>query len=188
MSATFQQLLEEFPHSPAAAQANYWIGVAAYSAKDYKACIAPLDTARKLDKAQFFERATVRIIAAYYTLGDRDSLAAEVDLYNGGNPKDKIQPEVLRWLGKSYLDREGLSPTPRNILPSLSTRDEVTPDDWLDLGRAQLGGRQYPDAIASVNKYLAAQSDPASQAKGLLVLGRAQLECGQARRRPGLRR
>ena len=175
MSATFQQLIEEFPHSPAAAQANYWIGYAAYSAKDYKACIPPLDIARKLDKAQFFERATLRIIAACYNLGDRDSLAAEVDLYNGGNPKDKIQPEVLRSLGKSYLDAKEY-PASQKYYLQLVSRDEVTPEDWLDLGLAQTGGKQYADAITSINKYLDAQTDPASKAEGLRDLGRAQLE------------
>jgi tetratricopeptide (TPR) repeat protein len=178
MSATFKQLLEEFPHSPAAAQANYWIGSAAFSAKDYKACIPPLEAARRLDKAQFFERATVRIILAYYTLEDRDSLAAQIDLYNAGHPKDKIQSDVLRWLGHSYLEDKNYVPS-QKYLGQLTARDDGTPDDWLDLGRAQLGAKQYPDAITSIQKYLAAQSDPISQAKGLLDLGQAQLESGK---------
>jgi tetratricopeptide (TPR) repeat protein len=178
MAAAFQQLLQEYPRSSAAAQANYWIGFAAYSAKDYKACIAPLQAARKLDKAQFFERATDRIIAAYYTLEDRDSLAAEIDLYNAGNPKDKVQPDVLRWLGQSYLDASDY-PSAEKYLTQLSVRSDVTPDDWLALGRAQLGAKKYPDAIDSINKYLAAQSDPVSQAKGLLDLGQAQLDSGK---------
>ena len=178
MSATFRQLLEEFPHSSAAALANYWIGSAAYSAKDYKACIPPLEAARKLDKAQYFERATVRIIGAYYTLGDRDALAAEVDLYNGGNPKDKVQPEVLRSLGASYLSAKDY-PSAEKYLGQLTARAEATPDDWMSLGRAQLGAKQYFDAITSINKYLATQSDPVAQSKGLLVLGRAQLESGK---------
>jgi TolA-binding protein len=178
MSATFQQLLEEFPHSSVAAEANYWIGAAAYSAKDYKACIPPLEAARKLDKTQFFERATVRIIGAYYTLEDRDSLAAEIDLYNSGNPKDKVQADILRWLGQSYLAAKDY-PNADKYLLQLSSRAEAIPDDWLDLGSAQLGAKQYPDAIASANKYLAAQSDPVSQSKGLLILGQAQLESGK---------
>ena len=175
MSATFRQLLNEYPRTSAAAQANYWIGYSAYFAKDYKACVVPLDAARKLDKAQFFERATVRIIAACYNLGDRDSLAAEVDLYNGGSPKDKVQPEVLRFLGGSYLTAKDY-PSAQKYLGQLAARNEATPDDSLSLGRAQLGAKQYPDAISSINKYLDGQSDPVSQAKGLLVLGRAQLE------------
>jgi len=178
MSAAFQQLLQEFPHSSAAAQANYWIGSASFSAKDYKACIPPLEEARKLDRAQFFERATLRIVLAYYTLGDRDSLAREVDLYDAGRPKDKIQPDVLRFLGQSYLADKDFTGAEK-YLAQLSERPEVTPDDWLSLGNAQLGAKQYPDAITSINTYLAGQTDPISQAKGLLALGRAQLESGK---------
>ncbi|HEX4085688.1 MAG TPA: tetratricopeptide repeat protein [Chthoniobacteraceae bacterium] len=178
MSQAFQQLLREYPHTAAAAQANYWIGSAAYSAKDYKACIAPLETARKMDKAEFFERATVRIIAAYYTLGDRDKLAAEVDLYNNGHPKDKVQAEVLRSLGKSYLDAKDYA-NAQKYLDQLTTRDEVTADDWMNLAKAQLGGKQYADCINSIGRYLDSRKDPLSQANGLLVMGRAQIEAGK---------
>jgi tetratricopeptide (TPR) repeat protein len=178
MAETFKQLLDEYPNTPAAAQANYWIGFAAFSAKDYKACVAPLEAARKLDKAQFFERATVRIIAAYYTLGDRDALAAEVDLYNNNNPKDKVQADVLRSLGSSYLAAKDYA-NAEKYLDQLAGREEVTSDDWLALGNARLGAKKYPEAIESINKYLAAATDPVSQAKGLLVLGRAQLEAGK---------
>jgi TolA-binding protein len=177
MSATFQQLLEEYPHSSFAAEANYWIGAAAYSAKDYKACIAPLDAARKLDKAQYFERATIRIISAYYTLEDRDSLAAEVDLYDGSHPKDKVQADALRWLGESYLDSKMDAPAVK-YLTQLTALPDATADDWLDLANAELGGKQYPEAMAAAGRYLAGRQDPVSQAKGLLTLGRAQLESG----------
>jgi tetratricopeptide (TPR) repeat protein len=175
MSATFKQLLEEFPNSPAAAQANYWIGSAAFSAKDYKACIPPLEAARKLDKAQFFERATLRIILAHYTLEERDPLAVEVDLYEDGHPKDRVQAEVLRWLGESYLQDKDY-PSAEKYLSQLTSRDDATPDDWYDLGRAQRGTKQFSQAIDSLQKYVAAQNDPINQSKGLLELGRAQLE------------
>jgi len=178
MSATFQQLLQEYPRTTAAAQANYWIGSAAFAAKDYKACIQPLAIARKMDHAQFYERATVRIIAAYYTLEDRDSLTREVDDYNNSKPEDKVHPDVLRWLGASYLDSNDYAESEK-YLTQLSTRDEVTPDDWLNLGRAQTGAKKYADAIGSINKYLDAQTDPAAKAKGLLDLGQAQLDAGQ---------
>ena len=52
MSDTFRQLLKEFPKSTVAAQANYYIGKSAFDAKDYKACLAPLDAARQLNKEQ----------------------------------------------------------------------------------------------------------------------------------------
>ena len=178
MSGAFKQLLQEFPRSPAAAQADYWIGSAAFSSKDYQACIAPLEEARKLDKAQFFERATLRIILARYTLEQRDELAAEVDLYNGGSPKDKVQPDVLRWLGQSYLDAADFAAAEK-YLSQLTSRDDAQPDDWFVLGRAQHGAGQYPDAIASLTRYVKSQNDPVTEAKGLLELGRAQLDSGK---------
>ncbi len=178
MADAFQELLKEYPHSSYAAEANYRIGDAAFSAKDYKACIEPLDAARKLNKAQYFERATVRIIAAYYTLGDRDALAGEVDLYEQNNPKDKVPADALRWLGDSYLDSND-DANAEKYLTELTTRPEVSADDWLNLGKAQLGAQKYDDAISSINRYLAPQNDPAMQTKGLLVLGRAQLEAGK---------
>jgi tetratricopeptide (TPR) repeat protein len=174
MAATFQQLLQEFPRTSAAAQANYWIGSAAFSAKDYRACITPLERARTLDRAQFFERATVRIIAAYYTLEDRESLTREVDAYNNSKPQDKVHPDVLRWLGTSYLKSNDFAASEKYMLQVVS-RDEVTPDDWLNLGIAQDGAKKYPEAIDSINKYLDAQTEPAAKARGLLELGRAQL-------------
>jgi TolA-binding protein len=177
MSETFRQLLKEFPHSSAAAQANYWIGSAAFSGKDYKACIEPLERARKLDKAQFFERATLRIILADYTLGDREALAKEVDLYNGSQPKDQVQPDVLRFLGQSYLADNDFTNAAK-FLKQLTARTEATPDDSLDLAKAELGQKNYKDSMDSANKYLSAQTDPALQAKGLLVLGHAQMQSG----------
>ena len=42
MTATFRQLLENYPKSSAAAQANFWIGWAAFEEKDYKGAIESL--------------------------------------------------------------------------------------------------------------------------------------------------
>ncbi len=46
MAQTFQQLLKEYPKSSAVAQANYYIGKAAFDGKDYKRAITSLDAAR----------------------------------------------------------------------------------------------------------------------------------------------
>ena len=54
MIETFQQLLKEFPKSSVAAQAHYYIGKAAFEAKDYKTAINALETARKLNKEQYY--------------------------------------------------------------------------------------------------------------------------------------
>ena len=53
MTATFQQLLKEFPKTAVAAQANYYIGKSAFEAKDYKTAMAALNTARQGNKEQY---------------------------------------------------------------------------------------------------------------------------------------
>src|SRR5438874_7669520 len=49
MMETFRQLLREFPKSSVAAQAQYYIGKAAFEAKEYKTALAALNTARQLN-------------------------------------------------------------------------------------------------------------------------------------------
>ena len=51
MTETFRQLLKEFPKSPVAAQAQYYIGKAAFEAKDYKTALSALDAARRLTRS-----------------------------------------------------------------------------------------------------------------------------------------
>ena len=73
MAQTFQQLLKEYPKSSAVAQANYYIGKAAFDGKEYKRAITSLDAARRLNREQYYNPATLRIILAHYYLRDRKS-------------------------------------------------------------------------------------------------------------------
>src|SRR5438046_6281572 len=52
MVETFRQLLREFPKSSVAGQAHYYIGKAAFEAKDYKTALTALNTARQLNQVQ----------------------------------------------------------------------------------------------------------------------------------------
>ncbi len=175
MAQAFKQLLDDYPHSPAAAQANYWIGWAAFEAKDYKAAIDPLEAARKLDKEQFFERASLRIILAHYYLENRDALAADVDSYLRGAPKGKVPAEVLRWLGAAFLNDKNYDDAEKYLAQLTARSDDATADDWLNLGRAQLGEKKYSDAVKSLRSYLDAAPQSIPHATGLLALGEAQL-------------
>ncbi len=56
MTATFRQLLKEYPNGTGTAQANYWIGWAAFEAKHYEDAIAPLSKARELNPDEFAEK------------------------------------------------------------------------------------------------------------------------------------
>lgn len=175
MSGTFQKLLQEFPNSPVAAQANYWIGWAAFEAKEYKNAISPLENARKLDSSQFFERATLRIMLSHFYLEQDDALAAEVDLYSSGNAKGKVPAEILRWLGAEFFKSGQFELADKYLFALTARPDDLVAEDWLLLGRSQCQQGLFSKAIGSVETYLSLVNEPFPKATGLLILAQAQL-------------
>src|SRR5258708_35786029 len=93
MSATFHQLLEEFPQSAAAAQAHYYIGKSAFDAKDYENAIAEMNTARELNQEQYGAPAGLRIMSSYFYLKQRDALVGEVDKFFAASPEGQVPAE-----------------------------------------------------------------------------------------------
>src|SRR5207248_10921861 len=79
MIDTFRQLLKEFPKSPVAAQAQYYIGKAAFEAKDYKTAMTALNAARQLNNEEYYNLATLRLILCQFYLKDRSALTKEVN-------------------------------------------------------------------------------------------------------------
>jgi TolA-binding protein len=175
MADTFRLLLRDYPKTAAVAQANYWIGWAAFEAKDYKNAIAPLKAAREADGEQFLERATLRILLAHYYLEERDALAKEVDAYTREAPQSKVPDEVLRWLGGQFLhDRN--HEVAGKYFAALTQRDsDAVPDDWLNLGRSELEQGKFEDAVGSLRTFLEKAKQPYGQATGHLALGQALL-------------
>jgi TolA-binding protein len=179
MAETFKQLLREYPKSPAAAQANYWIGLTAFEAKDYKNSIAPLEAASKADREQFFERAKQRIMMAYYCLEDREALANEVDGYVQAGGKGKVPAEMLRWLGTSYNGEKSYDRGEKYLALLVARPGEAVVDDSLNLGRSQLKQGKYDEAVKTLKVYLDQVKQPFPRATGLLVMGGAQLGLNQ---------
>jgi len=178
MVETFALLLRDYPKTPAAAGANYCIGWAAYEAKDYKGAIEPLDAARRLDKDQFFEKASLKIILSYYNLGDqRAALAKEVDRYADGGGKGKVPAEILRGLGTDFFKANDFAGA-QKYLGELTARGapDAEPNDWLVLGAALDKQQKYSEAVKAFGSYLSvAGTEPIPRATGLLALGQAQL-------------
>ena len=117
MTETFDKLLEAYPKSSAAGQANFWIGWAAFEEKDYKSAIQRLETARKLDAAQYGERAALRIILCYYYLQDVPALQRTIAENKGLN----IPVEITRWLGRKSFE-EGDFAAAEQISPARAQR------------------------------------------------------------------
>jgi TolA-binding protein len=173
MAISFKQLLKEYPETAARAQANYWIGWAAFEAKNYKDAIAPLDEARKLDKEQYSDKAGIRVLLSTYYMEDKMATAREVDRY-AKEGKTKVPVEILRWLGRVFHEGSANESAEKYLL-MLTPRDEVMPDDFLLLGQSQLDIPKFQQATGSLQTYLKSTKLPVPRCKGLLLLAQAQI-------------
>src|ERR1700736_2196515 len=106
MRDTFRQLLKEFPKSAASAQAQYYTGKASLDLKDYKPAIAALNASRQLDKAKYYDAATIRIISAYFALHDRNALTKELDAFLAAKPDGSVPAEVLETVGLEFYNEK----------------------------------------------------------------------------------
>lgn len=179
MAEAFRALLKEYPKSAAAAQAHYWIGWAAFEAKDYGAAIPELEAARKLDRDQFGERAALRIMLSHYYLEHRDPLAAEVAAYRGGGGKGAVPGEILRWLGVQFFQAKDFARAGEHLAALAAQPAEARADDWLLLARARLQAGEAAGAAAAAGSFLEKADQAAARAAGLNVLGRALLALGK---------
>ena len=177
MADTFRQLLKEYPKSAVAAQAHYYIGKAAFDAKDYKGALAPLDTARQLNKEQYYNLATLRIVSSYFYLRDRAALSKEVDGFVAASPESRLPPEILEWLGLEYYNEKNY-PLAQKYLALLGQSESlgsVKPDFWFYLADTETKLKNFAGAEVAYEKYLQVATDPAAKAKTLLALGATKI-------------
>jgi len=173
MVETFRQLLKEFPKSSVAAQAQYYIGKAAFEAKDYKTALTALNTARQLNKEQYYNLASVRIILCQFYLKDRSAVTKEVNNFMATSPNVNVPPEVLNWLGIEYYNDKDFQAAEKYLsaLRKIDNPGSVKPDFLFYLGDAATKLKQLPEAEDAFGKYLQIAKDPAGTAKVLLALG-----------------
>jgi TolA-binding protein len=177
MSSTFRQLLKEFPKSAVAAQAQYYIGKVAFEAKDYKNALTALNAARQLNKEQYYDLASVRIVSSYFYLRDRNALTREVDAFTTASPNAKVPGEILEWLGIEYYNDKNY-PAAEKYLAALGKMENpanTKPDFWFYLGDTESRLKNFPEAENAYSKYLQSATDPAGKAKVLLALGAAKI-------------
>lgn len=177
MADAFRQLLKEFPKSTVAAQANYYIGKAAFEAKDYKGALGSLEAARQLNKEQYYNLATLRIVSSFFYLKDRAGLSKEVDAFVANTPDAKIPAEILEWLGLEYYNEKNYAAAAKylTLLGKVESLGSVKPDFWFYLADAQSKQKNFAEAEAAYEKYLQVATDPAAKAKTLLALGAAKI-------------
>jgi len=177
MAATFQQLLKEFPKTTAGAQAHYYIGKAAFEAKDYETAIKELNLARQLNREQYGAPAALRIMSSYFYSKQREALAKEVDKFYQATPNGQVPAEILEWLGIDYYNAKNY-PAATKYLTALSKAANATnlqPDFWFYLGDAQMKLDQPAAAESSLQTFLQTSTDTAAKAKAMLALGEAKI-------------
>ena len=173
MAETFKLLLTDYPKTAARGQAVYWLGWAAFEAKTYKDAVPYLDEARKSDNEQFGEKASIRLLLSHYYLEDKVATAREVDFY-AKEGKTKVPAEILRWLG-TELSKGSAFESAEKYLLLLTPREEVTPEDFLLLGRSRHALEKYQEASESIEAYLKNVKLPKQRAEGLLALTKSQI-------------
>ena len=177
MVDTFRQLLKEFPKSSVAAQAQYYIGKAAFEAKDYKTALTALNTARQLNKEQYYNLASLRIILCQFYLKDQAALTKEVNDFMASSPSANVPPEVLEWLGIQYYNEKNFQAAEKylNALSKIDNPGNVKPDYLFYLGDAATKLKNVAEADDAFSKYLQTAKDPAGKAKVLLALGAVKI-------------
>jgi len=177
MVETFRQLLREFPKSSVAAQAQYYIGKAAFEAKDYKTALTALNAARQLNKEQYYNLASLRIILCQFYLKDRAALTKEVNTFMANSPSVNVPPEVLEWLGIEYYNDKNFQAAEKYLsaLRKIDNPGSVKPDFLFYLGDAATKLKNASEAEDAFSKYLLTAKDPAGKAKVLLALGAAKI-------------
>lgn len=177
MSDAFRQLLKEFPKSSVAAQANYYVGKAAFEAKDYKGALAPLDAARQLNKEQYYNLATLRIVSACFYLKDRVALTKEIDGFLAVGSNTRIPAEILEWLGIEYYNEKNYTAAEKyfSVLGQSESLGNVKPDFWFYLADAETKLKNFAQAETAYERYLQVATDPAAKAKTLLALGATKI-------------
>ena len=183
MAETYKLLLKEFPKTAAAADANYWLGWVAFENKNYKDVPRPLSAARELDKEKYFERASLRILLAHFYLEDWDAVGSEIDFYLKEGGKGQVPEQVLRGVGMHFYElgdraekrevRKENFAAAAKYLERMTKRDDVKPDDYLNLGRSLNELEDFKNAAVATETYLKSAKEPVPRCVGLLTLARA---------------
>ena len=177
MVEAFRQLLREFPKSSVAAQAQYYIGKAAFDSKDYKGALSALNAARQLNKDEYYNLASLRIMLCQFYLKDRTALTKEVNNFMTNSPNVNVPPEVLEWLGIGYYNEKNFQAAEKYLsaLRKIDNPGNVKPDFLFYLGDTATKLKNLPEAEDAFSKYLQTAKDPAGKAKVLLALGAVKI-------------
>ncbi len=172
MVETFEQLLQAYPETTAAAQANFWIGWASFEAKEYGTAVPFLEKARTLDRKQFEERTTLRLLLAHYYLEQVPETTQEASAL----PAASVPLAVAQWIGLKAYEQGKLPQAEKwlSLVVSSNNPELITRDIELTLAQTRLQQKKFQEAVESATKALQLSRDPASRAEATLTLATIQ--------------
>ena len=177
MADTFRTLLREYPKTDFAGQARYYLGTAAYEAKDFANARTEFEAAAKVSAKEYGPRAALRVILCNYQLQDKTRLATDLDGYRRARFSPEPPAQVLRWLGERQMDDKNFADAEANLALAAASPSDDAPDTFLKLARCRLLLKRPEPALAAAESFLKkiGSADPGARANGLLAQGEAQL-------------
>ncbi len=179
MIESFSALLEKYPQSKAVPEAHFWIGWGQYEEKDFAAAAESLRKARELDRATFYERATLRIVLSEYSQQKVAAVRSEIEAIPDGTAI-AIPPQVYLWLGVNLYDAAEYTAAATYLSRAVNHADPAAtqPVIWKRLGEARLYTGAAGTAIEAFDHYLESRQPATNRARVLhdkavatLVLG-----------------
>ncbi|RYD37918.1 MAG: outer membrane protein assembly factor BamD [Verrucomicrobiaceae bacterium] len=177
----YRAFLVNYPDTRVKPEVNYWIGTGLFMQHKYADCLEPLRTARNLDPKTYFRDVSLMLINALSQLAssspqELDLLMAEVDSYMKGPQEPKIDPAILRWLGRTvFRDRHDYAAAAR-YLDKVVNRDQPAATEavvWCELGESYLESGNAQLALPPLENHLISDAPPMAKARTHLLKARA---------------
>lgn len=185
MVSTFQALLKEFPQSSLAPLAAFTVGDSLFRNRDYAGAEPLLLKARNGDAKTWMQPATQRLVLGAFGMKDYDKTVAYLKEYDTlplpADPQAQLSARLpaalFYWLAEAarksgnwadaetYYTRVTKHPDPGELLAPA----------WWQLGDVQSQRKEWPQAVASYEKYRQLKPDAKDATTVLLALGKAQL-------------
>ena len=135
-----------------------------------------LNTARQLNKEQYYNLASLRIILCQFYLKDRPALTKEVNDFMANSPGTNVPPEVLEWLGIEYYNEKNFQAAEKYLgaLGKIENPGSVKPDFLFYLGDAATKLKNPAEAEDAFGKYLRDGERPGWKSEGVTRARRSQ--------------
>jgi len=168
---SFRQLVEQYPDSPLADDAEYLRGLAEFYQQGYRNALALFrELPRRFPQSPFVRQVPFWLGCCYYRLGQYPEAVSQLIQQVERFPEEREYTERALLLQGSAQEKLELWAEAQNSyrrLLELKPGSEVAPEGWFRLGSVQLELRDYPSALASFTRVLVDHPEAPQAAEAL---------------------